>query len=246
MVKSLTDKKFWKNYWESKQIVAKMPFKHVFYNLFKTNLKGRDYDSFIEIGGFPGYFCAYFKKYWNFDVTLLDYYLNEKQIEKLFKANDLKLSDVRLIKKDLFKVRTKKKFDVVFSMGFIEHFDDPLEAIERHWKLVNEGGTMILTIPNFLGINGLVQRFFDKKNLEVHNLLMMDIRNLNNKLKEAGIKKFRTFYYGGTGIWLEHLEARSIYLRATIYLFAGIGKIFNFLRINSKYLSPHIVVVAEK
>lgn len=39
------------------------------------------------------------------------------------------------------------KFDVVWSQGLVEHFDDPLEVIESHIAAAKAGGTVLISVP---------------------------------------------------------------------------------------------------
>ena len=40
-------------------------------------------------------------------------------------------------------------FDIVYSMGLIEHFENPTEVIDEHIRLLNKEGFLIILIPNF-------------------------------------------------------------------------------------------------
>ena len=45
------------------------------------------------------------------------------------------------------------RFDLVFSLGLIEHFSEPEHVIEAHLRYLKPGGTLMIGCPNFLGVN---------------------------------------------------------------------------------------------
>jgi SAM-dependent methyltransferase len=59
---------------------------------------------------------------------------------------------------------------VVLSLGFIEHFEDLAGAFARHLDFLAPGGRLALGVPNFKGVNRLVQRMGDRERLALHNL----------------------------------------------------------------------------
>jgi len=246
MNKEITDKKFWEKYWGSKTIFQIVEENYSFSNIFKEELTDKNYKSMVEIGGFPGYFAIYFRKYWGYKTTLLDYIINHQIVEKLLKINKLKPGDIELAKTDFTKYEGSKKYDVVFSLGFIEHFEDTADIIKRHWKMVNPGGKMIIGIPNFLGINGIYQLLFDPAILNVHNLNSMDSVRLKAILKNSGIKNFKVFYVSGAMVWLESLNKRKPILRFFTRILNFIGLGLTRLGIKGKFVSTHIFIVAEK
>jgi SAM-dependent methyltransferase len=60
-------------------------------------------------------------------------------------------------------------FELVFSLGVIEHFDDVEAAFARHLSFVGEGGRLVIGVPNFRGLTGLFQRWGDREFLALHN-----------------------------------------------------------------------------
>ncbi len=51
-----------------------------------------------------------------------------------------------------------ERFDLVFSSGLIEHFEDTRAAIAQHLRLVRPGGRLALIVPNFQGLQGKTWR----------------------------------------------------------------------------------------
>ena len=200
----------------------------------------------LEIGGFPGYYAIYFAKYWNYQSTLLDFVVDLKVIKKLIKINGLNQQDIKTIKEDFFHYQPATKYDLVFSKGFIEHFEDTEDVIARHWKFVKRGGMMIINLPNFIGINGIYQLIHDPVNLNAHNLTSMDFSRLKAAVKRLKPQKFSVVYEGGVLVWLERLGTRSWMTRVMTYILGIIGLAMSKIGIRGRFVSPHIFIIAEK
>jgi 2-polyprenyl-3-methyl-5-hydroxy-6-metoxy-1,4-benzoquinol methylase len=65
-------------------------------------------------------------------------------------------------------------FDVVFSAGVIEHFDDARPIVQSHVELVKPGGVAMIAIPNYGGWFGRVQGRLHPDNLAIHNTSIMN------------------------------------------------------------------------
>ena len=64
MANELTDKAFWVNYWESKKGLAfKVPGNYTFHKLIKNIVDEKHPATAVELGGFPGYYAIFLKKY---------------------------------------------------------------------------------------------------------------------------------------------------------------------------------------
>lgn len=75
---------------------------------------------------------------------------------RLLRAN-LKLQRVQgdVVCDDLFRSSLREaSFDVVYSTGLVEHFDDLQAAVAAHLRLVKHGGRLIVTAPNLEGVQG--------------------------------------------------------------------------------------------
>jgi SAM-dependent methyltransferase len=178
---SITDKEYWDNYWKNYQY-DKIPKKVVFERFMPKLTRGIN---FIEIGGFPGVNAAYFYRRGIRDVTILDFHINKEIVRNFEKINDLPEGTIQCIDNDFFAFSSEKKYDVVFSSGFIEHFEDTRDAIARHIDLLSEKGQLLIIIPNFLGLNGKLQRRFDRENLDSHNLQSMKISYLKESCSHS-------------------------------------------------------------
>jgi SAM-dependent methyltransferase len=54
-------------------------------------------------------------------------------------------------------------FDVLYSGGFVEHFEDPRPVMERFAELLAPGGVVVTLVPNLSGVNGALQKLADEE-----------------------------------------------------------------------------------
>jgi SAM-dependent methyltransferase len=89
------------------------------------------------------------------------------------------------------------RFDLVYSLGVIEHFSDPLPMIRRHVELAKPGGLVVLGVPSLLGINLPILRLTRPELFSSHNLRTMDIRTWPTFEAELGLDVVFRGYVGG-------------------------------------------------
>ena len=248
MSNELTDRAFWANYWESKKGLAfYVPANHTFYKQLDEIIKTKNVKSAIELGGFPGYYAIFLKKYFGLDTTLFDYYVHPGVLLEVLAANQLTETDVSIIEGDLFNYQPQKQYDLVLSCGLIEHFNDTKDIIARHLTFLKPGGTLFITLPNFTGVNGWVQRKYDMGNYEKHNINSMNPQLLAAYCKELGLKNIEAGYYGKFSVWLENRAEQSRLAKAFLKTVWLVGKVATkIVPVESKGLSPYIVVKAVK
>lgn len=248
MENQLTDRDFWANYWESKKGLAfKVPANYTFYQLIQKIVDERKIESAIELGGFPGYYGIFLKKFHQLKVSLLDYFVHPKILNDVLAVNDLTTNDVEIIETDLFTFQPQKKYDLVLSCGLIEHFKDTKDIIAKHVPFLNEDGTLLITLPNFRGVNGWVQKNFDKYNFDKHYLECMNPDYLAQIAKDLGLKNVEAFYYGRFSTWLENKDEKSALTKFFVKMIWYAGKITTkVIPIESKLLSPYIILKAIK
>ena len=76
---------------------------------------------------------------------------------------------------ETFHQKYKGYFDIVISRGFIEHFTDVEDVINKHLNILAQGGCLIVSIPNLnrRSFYGAWSSLFDKERLQIHNLDIM-------------------------------------------------------------------------
>jgi len=246
MEQNLTDRGFWKSFWESrKNLIFYIKPDYVFGDILAGLIKEKGIKNAIELGGFPGYYSIYLKKYQGLATTLFDYYIHDGLIKELLAKNGLKEGDINIIESDLFNYTPQQKFDLVTSFGLIEHFSDTASIIKTHLQFLKPGGTLFITLPNFTGVNGWVQKNFDKENYDKHYIDCMNPAFLAETCKELGLKEVESYYHGKFTVWLENKSEQSPIAKFIVKAIWVAGKVFTkIVPIESKGLSPYIVVKA--
>ena len=95
-------------------------------------------------------------------------------------------------------------FDLVYSNGLIEHFEDVVPRLRAIMRLVRPGGAIFTTVPNLQGLNWLLQRYGDLRILETH--VVYDVERLRRRHEEAG---FETVEAGYTGFYDGYMSATA-------------------------------------
>jgi SAM-dependent methyltransferase len=128
--------------------------------------------SVLEVGCAPGKTLAWVARSLGARVAGLDYSPRGLEFARALLRRCGVVGDLRC--EDIFATTfAPGTFDVVFSVGVIEHFEDPREIVRRHVLLAKPGGLALIMIPNYGGVYGRLQRRFDPGNLAIHNLAIM-------------------------------------------------------------------------
>ncbi len=94
--------------------------------------------------------------------------------------------NLEFLKKDINGI--KEKFDVVVSLGTLEHLDEPLNALKKLKSFLNPKGSLIITCPNWTNPRGYIlqtlrQLFNAKITLaDIHYFSPLDFQNFAKKL----------------------------------------------------------------
>ncbi len=245
----LTDRAFWVNYWESKKEVVQIVSKRSpFSKLFNDTFQKSKINSALEIGGFPGYVSIALNKHYGVSqADLLDYFIHPKIIQDLCDANEIKDGAIKAIEADLFQDYNGSKYDLVHSHGLIEHFENSKHIIGQHLKFLKPTGELLITLPNFRGVNGWFQRNFDKENYDKHYIPCMDVEHLKKSTVALGLKDVDVQYYGEFSMWLENMNTKSavfkLFFKSTWAFFKIINKI---IPVRNKTLSPYLIITAKQ
>jgi SAM-dependent methyltransferase len=199
--------------------------------------------SCFEVGCFPGrYLALYGDKNWEINGIDLTTYL--PSLTQWLISNRYRTG--KLINSDFENFQSDTKYDLVYSCGFIEHFMNWEEIILKHASLVADNGTMIITTPNFTGIQGWMHRFLDDVNYSKHNPKSMSPKKWARILKQHGFKVVKKGYFGKFDFWYGW-QPRPYYKRFVLYRFMAIlpflKKVIFF---DSRLLAPFCGIAVKK
>jgi 2-polyprenyl-3-methyl-5-hydroxy-6-metoxy-1,4-benzoquinol methylase len=196
----------------------------------------------LEIGCAPGKYLAWVARRLGAHVTGVDYSARGLSFcRRLFAAVGV---EGDLYCEDVFKTTLPDdRFDLVYSVGVIEHFEDPRPIVAKHVALTRPGGRTLMVIPNYAGIYGRLQGYFDADNLALHNLGIMDADHLR-ALAPPG-RNSAVQHFGRLDPWLVNFERRwpMPLARLTAWTFNMVGLLqFGDVR----PVSPWLVLTIDK
>lgn len=144
---------------------------------------------------------------------------------------------------DFWDFEPPVRYDLVLSLGFIEHFLDLEGAFRRHVDLLAPGGRLVLSVPNFQGVNRLLARFCDSDWLALHNLEAMGHRPYLGRAERAGVRPLSMRYVGGFDPDMISVRKRGRKLVAPFWHLRhrGLGD-----HLNASWLSTFLLMVFER
>jgi 2-polyprenyl-3-methyl-5-hydroxy-6-metoxy-1,4-benzoquinol methylase len=161
----------------------------------------------LEIGCAPGKYLAYLAKVHKATVCGLDY--SEPGIafsRRLFSKLDLP-GEFRC--EDIFATTLPgDSFDLVYSLGVIEHFEDARAIVDRHLFLTKPGGRVVITIPNYGGMYGRLESYFSPEILCMHNLRLMSCQALVQLTSERAACEVTAYRSGHLSPWILNFEKK--------------------------------------
>jgi trans-aconitate methyltransferase len=144
-------------------------------------------------------------------------------------------------------------FDLVYSCGFVEHFQDYPAVIERHWQCVAPGGLLVLTVPLLTPYQRVVRHlvYTPDKWREVLNSHVLEIMSLQRLREVCGqlpnACELVAEHVGGFHVWIRPGDPGV--RRYTLPLFLGmraIERVGNLVGTSSKWYSTEAVVAVKK
>lgn len=132
------------------------------------NLKDK---KILEVGCGNSVWLPYLARTYNLVPTGLDYSeFGCEQERRIFQRDAIK-GEVYCA--DMFNPPSELlgSFDIVLSMGVVEHFDDTAAAIMSLKKFLKKDGMIITTIPNNTGLLGWLQKVINKPIYDIHNII---------------------------------------------------------------------------
>jgi SAM-dependent methyltransferase len=137
-----------------------------------------------------------------------------------------------------------RPYDLVLSLGFIEHFDDLGAAFARHVDFVAPGGRLAIGVPNYRGLNRVVQRFSDPDHLALHNLDAMEPALYARLAAEYGLVVDSIAHVGGFDPIIIKIGRPAV--RPWIALEGRWRRLAAADRLNSRWASSYLLAVLRR
>ncbi len=95
---------------------------------------------------------------------------------------------IDVLHQDLFQpdATLLDQFDVIYSIGVVEHFQDLSRALEAKKRLLAPAGTMFTVIPNMAGILGTLTRRYNRHIYDLH--VPHDLKSFVDGHVKAGLE----------------------------------------------------------
>jgi len=135
-----------------------------------------------------------------------------------------------------------KKYDLVLSGGFAEHFDDHELVVRKHAEWAKPGGLVVIIVPNLTHIHKLLCGWFAPDVLRVHRFPLMHRDIMYETLEKAGLCVLHCEY---------HTTFRPTYqlpriMDFSIRAFRKLLRISGLDNIGNRFGSPYLISVSRK
>ena len=205
---------------------------------------------YLELGCAPGQYTAALAESTGWRVSGIDY----SDDAELFKETLATVGKTAVLYHlDMFETKVDARFDVVASVGLVEHFRGSMleRVFDLHDQYARPGGYVVIMVPNFTGFNYFWHYMFDRPDLDRHNV---------DTMQPAVFEWFRARGYevlvneyvgvmrlwgnsGWTRYWLtgKAVAATAVALSKAALLLDKIG-----LRLRGRSWSPALLFIARK
>jgi SAM-dependent methyltransferase len=208
--------------------------------------------SCLELGSGPGRWLVYFHRTFGYRVSGVDYSETSCRLARSTLA--AAGVDGTIIQGDFFRLRGR--WDVVFSAGVVEHFDDPEPVLRAFADLVAPGGYLVTDVPNLTALNGAYRRVLRPETFETHRpISLAELRGWHRAL---GLEEVLATGYGSVCMTRVPADAFDAWPRVRRLWRAAYGVASGSLnqvclallrrgiRIDHPWISPHLLVVSRR
>jgi 2-polyprenyl-3-methyl-5-hydroxy-6-metoxy-1,4-benzoquinol methylase len=242
---------YWNNVWQRNNTIAKFDYKYytnsLIHNLFQKYLNYDKNKSICEIGCAFSAFLPYFKDNFGFDINGFDYDNDAVLMtRKIYKEMGY---EANIFYKDFFEKEVKTKYDILFSWGVFEHFENLDNSILHTKNYLKDEGIIITVIPNMNGIVGFLQKTLNKKVYDIH--IPYKKKDILKAHENAGYKTLFCDYFGiyqGGVVNIVDIKFESLIGKVLSIPGKPLFYLNHFLHINlnSELISPYIIYIGKK
>ncbi len=173
-----------------------------FHRTFQKLFKGYELNGklLLEVGCGNSVWLPYFAKQYGVKPFGIDYSKHGcEQAEAILKRERV---SGNIYHADMFSPpeSLKERFDIVVSLGVIEHFTDTIAAIRALSYFLKPGGLLLTSIPNHAGILGWLQKVINRPVYDIH--VILDKEKLTKAIERAGMKNLHSTYLPGCSLYV--------------------------------------------
>lgn len=217
-------------------------------NLFKKYLPKDKNLKALEVGSAPGDRLIKLHQLFGYTPYGVEYAKNGVDLNrKKFALYNIDPNNV--IQADFFsddfQQKYKAYFDIVISRGFLEHFSNPKEVIQKHTNLLKPQGTLIIMIPNFRGFNKFLQSLFCKEIITMHNLSIMKKQEFSELFEGVDLQTLYCNYLGTFNFGLfKNRKKICDYLQWLLNII--FYRLFSNRGFENRFFSPYLIFIGRK
>lgn len=246
MSNELANKEYWEQNWKKSNKLEVTYNKNPFRKQFSKHITAdNDGEYALEIGCVPGIFLGHLGKDFGFNVEGIDYVEGAAQTT----TNTLQkfgIEKAKIYEEDFLRWMPPRLYDLTCSFGFIEHFLDVDPIVDKHVKALRPGGTLILEIPNFSGLQFWLHYFLDRQNLERHNTNIMNLEYFYATVQRHKLSISCLEYTGGLfDFWWEN-DKPSGFQKIIFNILRTLAFLGRRIPLNCRLSSPFIILIAKK
>ena len=189
-------------FWEKNWAVKKRPgqynprnYSHRRFDaFFRRHLQGAAGRTMLEVGCAQSSWLPYFHLAYGCRVAGIDYSPTGCRMSR--QLLDEAGVPGEVLERDLFADNSDLEgaFDFLFSLGFIEHFEDTAGTLVRMRRFLKPGGTILTIVPNFPGWLGAIQKMVHPEVYGMH--ILLDLPDLERVHRMAGFSTVDAGYLG--------------------------------------------------
>lgn len=195
-VSDVAGRAYWDELWQKSELPQK--FKHdgqglsnhfarALHGYFKSVVGGAEFRGrkFIEVGCARSGKLPYFAEQFGFAVAGVDYSeLGCEQARAILLREGVEGTVVCC---DMFSPphALLGQFDVVFTYGVAEHFQDTTGVVRAFAAFAKPGGILLTLVPNMCGLNGTLQKWLSRPVYDIH--VPLSARQLREAHEQAGL-----------------------------------------------------------
>jgi SAM-dependent methyltransferase len=199
--------------------------------------------SVIEIGCAPATWLGFYAERFGARVTGIEYTGHGADLSR---RNLAALGvDGEVVQDDFFDV-DPSAHDLVLSLGFIEHFTDLDGTFAHHAAFVAPGGMLVLGVPNYRGLMGLLQRVGDPAHLAMHNTAAMHPALWRRLGTAHGMEVEWEGYLDGPDPDIIAVRPQRRWLFAVIAALDLLRRVKLGPRLNASWVSAYLLVVLRR
>jgi SAM-dependent methyltransferase len=253
-IQRYTDPDWWDDYWRGIELPTEVRksdnlLVREITDVFDAHLPPGQDRSAVELGGSSGRYLVYLYRRFGYRITVIENSrvgceAGERNFALLGVPGEVVYGDM------LDEALEVPQADVVYSLGLIEHFDDPRAVARAHLRLLKPGGTLVIGAPNLRGVNRLLFNRLSPSIFQSHHARSADPRSWEGFEREQGLERVFLAHIGGFEpmlFWrLESTRKRDWLIAITM---KQLGRLFNhrafgFLRrVNHPWWSAYVIAV---